>query len=224
MKYSEVIEKIEKFKLDFSYGNVEEIEDDDPFEIHDKQIPYMEKLLDQLFKADNLNITHDEYFDIDEGMLNGQNIYELEELLIKKKNFLENLERSDGRYGLVYSPISRDRSIKMQYKVSKIILLLKNELKKRDQIEAPEKQLTLTKKIALLKELGFFDLEKLSGDDSFKAKITQLITGGSIDSISRNLKNFNLPDDKRDYKYSSFQYSEESKKMISKAKSHTREK
>ena len=224
MKYSEVIEKIEKFKLDFSYGKVEEIEDDDPFEIHDKQIPFMEKFLDQLFMTDNLNITHDEYFDIDEGMLNGHNIYELEELLIKKKNFLEKLERSDGRYGLVYSPISQDRSIKMQYKVSKIILLLKNELKKRDQIEAPEKQVTLTKKIALLKELGFFDLEKLSGDDSFKAKITQLITGGSIDSISRNLKNFNLPDDKRDYKYSSFQYSEESKKMISKAKSHTREK
>ena len=224
MKYSEVIEKIEKFKLDFSYGKVEEIEDDDPFEIHDKQIPFMEKFLDQLFRTDNLNITHDEYFDIDEGMLNGHNIYELEELLIKKKNFLENLERSDGRYGLVYSPISQDRSIKMQYKVSKIILLLKNELKKRDQIEAPEKQVTSTKKIALLKELGFFDLEKLSGDDSFKAKITQLITGGSIDSISRNLKNFNLPDDKRDYKYSSFQYSEESKKMISKAKSHTREK
>jgi len=224
MKYSEVIEKIEKFKLDFSYGKVEEIEDDDPFEIHDKQIPFMEKFLDQLFRTDNLNITHDEYFDIDEGMLNGHNIYELEELLIKKKNFLEKLERSDGRYGLVYSPISQDRSIKMQYKVSKIILLLKNELKKRDQIEAPEKQVTLTKKIALLKELGFFDLEKLSGDDSFKAKITQLITGGSIDSISRNLKNFNLPDDKRDYKYSSFQYSEESKKMISKAKSHTREK
>ena len=224
MKYSEVIEKIEKFKLDFSYGNVEGIEDDDPFEIHDKQIPYMEKFLDQLFKTDNLNITHDEYFDIDEGMLNGHNIYELEELLIKKKKFLENLESSDGRYGLVYSPISQDRSIKMQYKVSKIILLLKNEIKKRDQIGDPEKQLTLTKKIALLKELGFFDLEKLSGDDSFKAKITQLITGGSIDSISRNLKNFNLPDDKRDYKYSSFQYSEESKKMISKAKSHTREK
>ena len=224
MKYSEVIEKIEKFKLDFSYGKVEEIEDDDPFEIHDKQIPFMEKFLDQLFRTDNLNITHDEYFDIDEGMLNGHNIYELEELLIKKKNFLEKLERSDGRYGLVYSPISQERSIKMQYKVSKIILLLKNELKKRDQIEAAEKQVTLTKKIALLKELGFFDLEKLSGDDSFKAKITQLITGGSIDSISRNLKNFNLPDDKRDYKYSSFQYSEESKKMISKAKSHTREK
>lgn len=224
MKYSEVIEKIEKFKLDFSYGKVEEIEDDDPFEIHDKQIPFMEKFLDQLFRTDNLNITHDEYFDIDEGMLNGHNIYELEELLIKKKNFLENLERSDGRYGLVYSPISQDRSIKMQYKVSKIILLLKNEIKKRDQIGDPEKQLTLTKKIALLKELGFFDLEKLSGDDSFKAKITQLITGGSIDSISRNLKNFNLPDDKRDYKYSSFQYSEESKKMIFKAKSHTREK
>ena len=84
MKYSEVIEKIEKFKLDFSYGKVEEIEDDDPFEIHDKQIPFMEKFLDQLFRTDNLNITHDEYFDIDEGMLNGHNIYELEELLIKK--------------------------------------------------------------------------------------------------------------------------------------------
>lgn len=224
MKYSEVIEKIEKFKLDFSYGKVEGIEDDDPFEIQIKQIPYMEKYLDQLFNAEDLNITHDEYLDIDQEMISGNNLDELEELLTNKKKFLENLETSDGRYGLVYSPISRDRSIKMQYKVSKIILLINNEIKKREQTGYPEKQITLTKKIALLKELGFFDLEKLSGNNSFKAKITQLITGGSIDSISRNLKNYNLPDDKRDYKYSSFQYSEESKKMISKAKSHTREK
>lgn len=224
MKYNEIIEKIEKFKLDFSYGNVEGIEDDDPFEIHNKQIPYMEKYLDLLFKAEDLNITHDEYLDTDQGIISSHNLYELEELLTNKKKFLENLESSNGRYGLLYSPISRDRSIKMQYKVSNIILLIKNEIKKREQIGGPEKQITLTKKIALLKELGFFDLEKLYGNDSFKAKITQLITGGSIDSISRNLKNYNLPDDKRDYKYSSFQYSEESKKMISKAKFHTREK
>ena len=224
MKYNEIIEKIEKFKLDFSYGNVEGIEDDDPFEIHNKQIPYMEKYLDLLFKAEDLNITHDEYLETDQGIISSHNLYELEELLTNKKKFLENLESSNGRYGLLYSPISRDRSIKMQYKVSNIILLIKNEIKKREQIGDPEKQITLTKKIALLKELGFFDLEKLSGNDSFKAKITQLITGGSIDSILRNLKNYNLPDDKRDYKYSSFQYSEESKKMISKAKFHTREK
>ena len=34
MKYSEVIEKIEKFKLDFSYGNVEGIEEEMILELY----------------------------------------------------------------------------------------------------------------------------------------------------------------------------------------------
>ena len=81
MKYNEIIEKIEKFKLDFRYGKVEDIEDDDPFEIDIKQIPFMEKYLDQLYNAEDLNITHDEYLDIDKEMISGNNLDELEELL-----------------------------------------------------------------------------------------------------------------------------------------------
>ena len=124
----------------------------------------------------------------------------------------------------MYSPITRDTSLELQYRLSKIILLLEKELYKRNNEKKPFQKLTLTKKIALLEELGFYNLEKLSGSDSFKTKITQLITGGSYDVISRNLKNYNLPDDKKDFKYSSFQFKQESKKMISKTKSSTREK
>lgn len=61
----------------------------------------------------------------------------------------------------------------------------------------------------LFEELGFYNLEKLSGSDSFKTKIIQLITGGSYDLMSRNLKNYNLPDDKKNFKHSSFRFKED---------------
>lgn len=223
MKYSEIIYEIKEFKIDRNFGRIN-IPVNGPEELYDAQIPFMEKFLDKLLKAEDLDLEHNEYLEIDETKIEKINEDHLENLIVKKKQFLSDLSDYGGYKKLVYSPITRDTSLELQYRLSKIILLLEKELYKRNNEKKPFQKLTLTKKIALLEELGFYNLEKLSGSDSFKTKITQLITGGSYDVISRNLKNYNLPDDKKDFKYSSFQFKQESKKMISKTKSSTREK
>ena len=222
MKYNEIIDKIKKFKIDVEYGKIV-FETDNPFDHDEKFEIAMEPFIEDLISADDLSIMNDEYSSTVNLRKLCENMkrIELEELIIKKKVFLDTLKNES--YNLIYHPISMKSSQLLAHQVSLFVVELEKVFNEREEKEQ-NPELTLTKKIALLKELGFFDLEKLSGNDSFKAKITQLITGGSIDSISRNLKNYNLPDDKRDYKYSSFQYSEESKKMISKVKSHTREK
>ena len=222
MKYNEIIDKIKKFKIDVEYGKIE-FDTDNPFDYNEKFEIAMEPFIKDLMSADDLSITHNEFSSTENlsNLCENMKRIELEELIIKKKVFLDTL-KNEG-YNLIYHPISMKSSQLLAHQVSLFVVELEKVFNEREEKEQ-NPELTLTKKIALLKELGFFDLEKLSGNDSFKAKITQLITGGSIDSISRNLKNYNLPDDKRDYKYSSFQYSEESKKMISKVKSHTREK
>lgn len=223
MKYSEIIYEIKEFKIDRNFGRIN-ISVNGPEELYDAQIPFMEKFLDKLLKAEDLDLQHNEYLEIDETKIEKINEDDLENLIDKKKQFHSDLSDSDGYEKLVYSPITKDTSLELRYRLLKIILLLEKELDKRKNEKKPFQELTLTKKIALLEELGFYNLEKLSGNDSFKTKITQLITGGSYDVISRNLKNYNLPDDKKDFKYSSFQYKQESKKMISKTKSSTREK
>ena len=222
MKYNEIIDKIKKFKIDVEYGKIE-FDTDNPFDHDEKFEIAMEPFIKDLMSADDLSITHNEFSSTENlsNLCENMKRIELEELIIKKKVFLDTLKNES--YNLIYHPISMKSSQLLAHQVSLFVVELEKVFNEREEKEQ-NPELTLTKKIALLKELGFFDLEKLSGNDSFKAKITQLITGGSIDSISRNLKNYNLPDDKRDYKYSSFQYSEESKKMISKVKSHTREK
>jgi len=222
MKYNEIIDKIKKFKIDVEYGKIE-FDTDNPFDYNEKFEIAMEPFIKDLMSADDLSITHNEFSSTENlsNLCENMKRIELEELIIKKKVFLDTLKNES--YNLIYHPISMKSSQLLAHQVSLFVVELEKVFNEREEKEQ-NPELTLTKKIALLKELGFFDLEKLSGNDSFKAKITQLITGGSIDSISRNLKNYNLPDDKRDYKYSSFQYSEESKKMISKVKSHTREK
>jgi len=222
MKYNEIIDKIKKFKIDVEYGKIE-FDTDNPFDYNEKFEIAMEPFIKDLMSADDLSITHNEFSSTENlsNLCENMKRIELEELIIKKKVFLDTLKNES--YNLIYHPVSKKSSQLLAHQVSLFVIELEKVFNEREEKEQ-NPELTLTKKIALLKELGFFDLEKLSGNDSFKAKITQLITGGSIDSISRNLKNYNLPDDKRDYKYSSFQYSEESKKMISKVKSHTREK
>ena len=222
MKYNEIIDKINKFKIDVEYGKIK-FDTDNPFDYNEKFEIAMEPFIKDLMSADDLSITHNEFSSTENlsNLCENMKRIELEELIIKKKVFLDTLKNES--YNLIYHPVSKKSSQLLAHQVSLFVVELEKVFNEREEKEQ-NPELTLTKKIALLKELGFFDLEKLSGNDSFKAKITQLITGGSIDSISRNLKNYNLPDDKRDYKYSSFQYSEESKKMISKVKSHTREK
>lgn len=84
-------------------------------------------------------------------------------------------------------------------------------------------ELTLTKKIALLKSLSFYDdIELLNGSNAYKAKITQLLTGGSLDTITKNIKNLDLDIKDIDAKYTSYTHVKDMKNLVSKIRSETR--
>lgn len=224
MKYEEVIEKIKEFKLDYKYGKIENLNSLDWMEIEDKKVPYMENLFDQLLNAEDLDIHHNEYFEINELKIEKLNQSDLEDLLLKKQNYLEDLiYASKGDQSLIYMPISDTKIKEVQYKVSKIILLIEKKLSEKEQKRKPEKGLTLTKKIALLKSIGFYDkIKELNGSNAYKAKITQLLTGGSLDTITKNIKNLDLDIKDIDAKYTSYQHVEDMKSLVSQIKSTTR--
>ena len=224
MKYNEVIEKIKEFNLDLQFGKIEKLKGYDIWEIDEKIAPFMENFLKQLINAEDLDIQHDEYFEIDESKIEKLDQLDLENLLLKKEIYLDDLfYASKGSRDLPYLPISDIIIKELQYKVSKIILLMKKKLVEKEQKRKPEKGLTLTKKIALLKSLGVYDkIEELKGSNAYKAKITQLISGGSLDTITKNIKNLDLETEEIDPKYTSYQHVEDMKKLVSKIKSETR--
>ena len=224
MKYNEIIDKIKEFELDVRFEKIEEFKHSEWFDISKKEIPIMEKFLSQLMNADDLDINHNEYLEIDESKIEDIDESELEELLLKKQHYLDDLNHSsNGSYCLPYMPISDNKISELQYKVSKIIHLMKKKLIEKEQKRKPEKGLTLTKKIALLKSIGFYDIIKeLEGSNAFKAKITQLLVGGSLDTITKNIKNLYLENEETDPKYTSYYYVEDMKKLVSRIKSETR--
>ena len=59
MKYSEVIDKIKKFKIDVEYGKIV-FDTDNPFDHMEKFETAMEPLIEDLISADDLSITHNE--------------------------------------------------------------------------------------------------------------------------------------------------------------------
>ena len=63
---------------------------------------------------------------------------------------------------------------------------------------------------------------KLDGSNAYKAKITQLLSGGSLDTITKNIKNLDLETEEIDPKYTSYQHIEDMKSLVSKIKSQTR--
>ena len=90
-------------------------------------------------------------------------------------------------------------------------------------LEIEKATLQATEKIALLKSIGFYDkIKELDGSNAYKAKITQLLTGGSLDTISKNIKNLYLDIQDIDAKYTSYQHVEDMKSLISQIKSTTR--
>ena len=224
MKYNEVIEKIKEFNLDLQFGKIEKLKGYDIWEIDEKIAPFMENFFNQLITAEDLDIQHDEYFEIDESKIEKLDQLDLENLLLKKEIYLDNLiYASKGSRTLPYLPISDIIIKELRYKVSKIILLMKKKLVEKEQKRKPEKGLTLTKKIALLKSLGVYDkIEELKGSNAYKAKITQLLTGGSLDTITKNIKNLYLDIQDIDAKYTSYQHVEDMKSLISQIKSTTR--
>ena len=232
MKYQDIENKFDRFLIDELHfrGSIK-LEIPGEYEMLLALIPYVEEYYLDLMDAEDFNLSHNVFIDSKDRALNSISLEAAEELIIKKETFLEKMEMEATSYTLRgMSPdfvkltnMSIAFKNDLSHRISGVIQSLKERIQSIES-EVEYNLLTITKKIALLEELGFYNLEKLSGSDSFKTKITQLITGGSYDLISRNLKNYNLPDDKKDFKYSSFQFKEESKKMISKIRSSTREK
>ena len=221
MKYNEIIDKIKKFKIDVEYGKIV-FETDNPFD-HDEQFEIaMEPFIEDLMSAEDLSITHNEY-SYTENLSNlCENLkrIELEELIIKKKVFLDTLKNES--YNLIYHPVSKKSSQLLAHQVSLFVVELEKVFNEREEKEQ-NPELTLTKKIALLKSIGFYDkIEELKGSNAYKAKITQLLSGGSLDTITKNIKNLDLEYEEIDAKYTSYQHVEDMKSLVSQIKSSTR--
>lgn len=221
MKYNEAIDRIKKFKIDVEYGKIE-FDTDNPFDHEEKFQKAMEPFIEDLMSADDLSLTHNEFSSVENLRNLCENIgrTELEELIIKKKEFLDTLKNQS--YNLIYHPISQKSCELLAHQVSLLVVELEKIFDEREEKkENPE--LTLTKKIALLKSIGFYDkIKELNGSNAYKAKITQLLTGGSLDTITKNIKNLDLDIKDIDAKYTSYQHVEDMKSLVSQIKSTTR--
>ena len=221
MKYNEIIDKIKKFKIDVEYGKIE-FDTDNPFDHDEKFEIAMEPFIMNLMSADDLSITHNEFSSTENlsNLCENMKRIELEELIIKKKVFLDTLKNES--YNLIYHPVSKKSSQLLAHQVSLFVVELEKLFNEREEKEqTPE--LTLTKKIALLKSIGFYDrILELEDSNAYKAKITQLLTGGSLDTITKNIKNLDLEIEEIDPKYTSYQHVEDMKSLVSQIKSSTR--
>ena len=221
MKYNEIIDKIKKFKIDVEYGKIE-FDTDNPFDHDEKFEISMEPFIMNLMSADDLSITHNEFSSTENlsNLCENMKRIELEELIIKKKVFLDTLKNES--YNLIYHPVSKKSSQLLAHQVSLFVVELEKVFNEREEKEQ-NPELTLTKKIALLKSIGFYDrILELEGSNAYKAKITQLLTGGSLDTITKNIKNLYLDIQDIDAKYTSYQHVEDMKSLISQIKSTTR--
>ena len=221
MKYNEIIDKIKKFKIDVEYGKIE-FDTDNPFDHDEKFEIAMEPFIMNLMSADDLSITHNEFSSTENlsNLCENMKRLELEELIIKKKVFLDTLKNES--YNLIYHPVSKKSSQLLAHQVSLFVVELEKVFNEREGKEQ-NPELTLTKKIALLKSIGFYDrILELDGSNAYKAKITQLLTGGSLDTITKNIKNLDLEIEEIDPKYTSYQHVEDMKSLVSQIKSSTR--
>lgn len=221
MKYNEIIDKIKKFKIDVEYGKIE-FDTDNPFDHDEKFEIAMEPFIKDLMSADDLSITHNEFSSTENlsNLCENMKRIELEELIIKKKVFLDTLKNES--YNLIYHPVSKKSSQLLAHQVSLFVVELEKVFNEREEKEQ-NPELTLTKKIALLKSIGFYDrILELEDSNAYKAKITQLLTGGSLDTITKNIKNLDLEIEEIDPKYTSYQHVEDMKSLVSQIKSSTR--
>jgi len=221
MKYNEIIDKIKKFKIDVEYGKIE-FDTDNPFDHDEKFEIAMEPFIKDLMSADDLSITHNEFSSTENlsNLCENMKRIELEELIIKKKVFLDTLKNES--YNLIYHPVSKKSSQLLAHQVSLFVVELEKVFNEREEKEQ-NPELTLTKKIALLKSIGFYDrILELEDSNAYKAKITQLLTGGSLDTITKNIKNLHLDIKDIDGKYTSYQHVEDMKSLVSQIKSSTR--
>ena len=214
MKYDETIIEIEEKVLSVKYGKTK-IEGVDPFEYLGNLNLFMDELVSKLELASDLEVSHNEFFDlsrIPEMTLN-MDADQIEELILKKETFKEAIDNRNFE-SLLFPSLSDKKINELGYNVTKVINSLKRILNEKTNSPQEEK-LTITMRLSMLKELGFFELEKVASlNIAKKAKLTILITGGGYDLVSRNIRNFSCEEDEIDPKYTAYQYSQESKSLL----------
>jgi hypothetical protein len=205
MKYEEIIYELRKFNLSRKQSTY----------LHDDEIiNKMEGFLKQLENADDLSNHHDEY-QYHEGLkeeLESETLTDLEKLLIKKKEFRYALNDEIGP-NVIYYPITEKTLKKLSHSNERIILDLETVILMKDKKDKFD--LTITKKIALLKQIGFYEHLESNWEKINHSKITMAITGGSSDIVSRNLKNFYCSEEERNHKYTAFKLINETEDLLS---------
>ena len=93
-------------------------------EIIEEEKKIMDDFLSKLWDCDDLSITHNEYSNTENLSALCKNIgrTELEELIIKKKEFLDTLKNES--YNLIYHPISQKSSKLLAHQVSLFVIEL----------------------------------------------------------------------------------------------------
>ena len=214
MKYDETIIEIEEKVLSVKYEKTN-IEGVDPFEYSDNLNLFMDELASKLEVASDLNINHNEFFDLSRmsEMTLHMDADQIEELILKKVIYKEAID-SQNFDRLMFPSLSEKKLKELGYNVTRVINSLKRVLNEKTN-NLKEEKLNITRRLSILNELGFFELEKVASlNNAKRAKLTILITGGGYDLVSRNIRNFSCEDDEIDPKYSAYQYSKESKKML----------
>lgn len=214
MKYDETIIEIEEKVLSVQYEKTN-IKGGDPFEYTDNLNLFMDELAFKLEVASDLDIHHNEFFDLSKipEMTLNMDADKIEELILKKVIYKEAIDsRNFDR--LMFPSLSETKLKELGYNVTRVINSLKRVLNEKTN-NLKEEKLNITRRLSILNELGFFELEKVASlNNAKKAKLTILLTGGGYDLVSRNIKNFSCEEDEIDPKYSAYQYSRESKKML----------
>lgn len=214
MKYDETITEIEEKVLSVKYGKTN-IEGVDPFEYSDNLNLFMDELASKLEVAADIDINHNEFFDlsrITEMTLN-MDADQIEELILKKSAYKEAIDNRNFD-SLMFPSLSEKKLKELGYNVSRIINSLKHISKEKTK-NLKEKKLNITMRLSVLKELGFFELEKVAPlNNSRKAKLAILITGGGYDLVSRNIRNFSCKEDEIDPKYGAYQYGQETENLL----------
>ena len=214
MRYDETIIEIEEKVLSVQYEKTN-IKGEDPFEYSDNLNLFMDELAFKLEVASDLDIHHNEFFDLSKipEMTLNMDADQIEELILKKVIYKEAIDsRNFDR--LMFPSLSETKLNELGYNVTRVINSLKRILNEKTN-NLKEEKLSITMRLSLLKELGFFNLEKVAPlNNAKKAKLTILITGGGYDIVRRNIKNFSCEEDEIDPKYSAYQYSKESKKIL----------
>lgn len=133
-----------------------------------------------------------------------------------KKDFDADLENRFLKFRQKYiSKEKREKSIRSKFYNAKLKCLPNTETTK-EEIEQKEKA---PYKIALLKELGFFELDKikrLSKENVFK--VIQKLTGGTVRTIKGNVNVLNNESNEDRTKYTSNNHFEEVKNYLDKLK------